>query len=277
MYLTDVHTHTAFSADGKAHIIDMIAAAKQKRLTLYGVSEHFDYDYKAEGILVHGKTVAQIDETAYFSSARALQKRINDNFFRLLVGAECGYSDHPQAIAEYQAMIARYQPDYVINSVHSIDGVDVYFCEFFENKKKHAAYERYLQRVRESLDAPYRYDIVGHIGYVSRNAPYEDKKLRYAEFATLYDDILSTIIAKEKILEVNSSAHGTGGEHLPDADILRRYFELGGRLVSYGSDAHAPDRILDKWEHVVAVLKEIGFTYITVPCQGQYVQIPLEE
>ena len=57
------------------------------------------------------------------------------------------------------------------------------------------AYEDYLACVRASLDAPYPYDIVGHIGYVSRNAPYENKKLRYDDYVAQLNDILETVIA----------------------------------------------------------------------------------
>ncbi|MDE7373415.1 MAG: histidinol phosphate phosphatase, partial [Clostridia bacterium] len=130
---------------------------------------------------------------------------------------------------------------------------------------KQTAYLKYLNCVRESLFVPYRYDIVGHIGYVSRKAPYADPKLYYSEFACILDEILKIIIDKGKILEVNTSVMPKVGEFLPGADILARYYELGGRKVSFGSDAHKSERIADKRALVIAELKRIGFTYLTVP------------
>ena len=129
--------------------------------------------------------------------------------------------------------------------------------------------------MRKSLDAPYGYDIVGHIGYVSRNAPYPDKALRYEEFADPLDDILKTVVARRKILEVNSSMRGTESGFLPATDILTRYFELGGREVSFASDAHDVARIAEKRESVCAALKAIGFTHVTVPDRGKRIRVEI--
>lgn len=265
MILTDMHTHSAFSSDGKAPLDDMIEAAKRLKVRYYGVSEHFDTDS------VSSKIFSLTDIPAYFAAARSLQKREDGADFTLLIGGEYGFSPEPAACAGLCDVSERFSPDFVVNSVHVVDGHDCYFPAYFEGKDKRAAYSAYLGRVRESLDAPYYYDIVGHIGYVSRNAPYADKKLRYEEYADLYDDILRTIVSKGKILEVNSSARGAESEFLPDTDVLRRYFELGGRLVSFGSDAHEPRRIAEKRGLVAAALKEIGFTCISVPVRGRIV------
>ena len=105
--------------------------------------------------------------------------------------------------------------------------------------------------------------------------PTPDNLLRYADFPALFDDILSAIVARGKILEVNSSARGAG-DFLPGRDILERYFALGGRMVSFGSDAHRIDRIAQGREKVVAALQEIGFEGITVPDCGTYVLVPFD-
>ena len=59
------------------------------------------------------------------------------------------------------------------------------------------------------------------------------------------------------------------------SELLKRYYELGGRKICFGSDAHFPERIAEKWEETVATLKEIGFTYLTVPFRGEEMQIEL--
>lgn len=275
MILTDVHTHSTFSADGISPLSEMVACAKRKGLRYYGVSEHFDYDYQEQHILVHGKEINYVDARAYFTAARQMQQEENGETFTLLVGGEFGFAKLERCYEKYAQVIETYQPDFIVNSAHTCDGHDCYFPEYCAGKPKALAYGRYLQAVRDSLDAPYHYDIVAHIGYVSRNAPYEDKKFRYSEFADLIDDILTTVVAKGKILEVNSSSRGAGSEFLPDTDILCRYFELGGRKVSFASDAHNTERIAEKRETVVAELKKIGFTHITVPVCGKEVSVAL--
>lgn len=270
MILTDLHTHSTFSSDGKSSLEDMVLTAKSQGLRYYGISEHFDLD-EFSIKLYNGV----IDEKAYFSCARELQSRYNDKTFTLLVGGEFNYISDERIREKFAYISEVYRPDFVVNSVHVVDGGECYRHEYFAGKQKEYAYSRYLEQVLRSLDAPYRYDIVGHIGYVSRNAPYEDRKIRYLDYADLYDEILRKIIQKNVILEVNSTSRGAGSEFLPDTDVLRRYFELGGRKVSFGSDAHWTQRIAEKRELICTALKEIGFTYITVPDRGSHVEIEL--
>lgn len=276
MILTDVHTHTTYSADGRSPLKDMVQQAQIQGLKYYGVSEHFDYDYNAIGLLIDGQP-AYIDADGYFAEGRAIQAALKNSgsATKLLLGCEFGFSEDAATAQRYAEVIKKYEPDFIVNSVHTCDGQDCYFKDYFVGKEKHSAYRAYLERVLKSLSAPYKYDIVAHIGYVSRNAPYADPKIRYAEFAELYDEIFKEIIFRGKILEVNSSARTAGSDFLPDTDALSRYFELGGRMVSFASDAHATDRIADKREAVVAELKRIGFTFITIPTSRGYVRVEI--
>lgn len=274
--LTDIHTHSTHSSDGRSPLPDMVKTAKSLGIRYFGVSEHFDYEYLAETILIDGVPVTSTTDAArYFSEARALQKAQNAADFTLLAGCEFGFYPAPLCLERYCALAEAYRPDFIVNSVHTVDGVDAWFPEYFAGKRKRDAYLRYFEAVRVSLDAPYPYDIVGHLGYVSRNAPYADAKLRYADFPDALDDILKTIVARGKILEVNSSSRGAGSDFLPDTDILARYYALGGRAVSFASDAHETSRILFGREKVVASLKALGFTQITVPVRGTYIPVAL--
>lgn len=274
MMLTDVHTHSLFSADGHSPLADMARVACEKGVRYFGISEHLDYDYREQGILAQGDYVPMIDEDGYFTAARALQARYAGTM-RLLVGAELGFAPLSRCCEAYERVITRFRPDFVVNSVHTCDGADCFFPEYFTDKEKDYAYRRYLDRVRESLEAPYPYDVVAHLGYVARNAPYPDPKLRYEDYAEVLDDILKRVIEKGKILEVNSSSRTAGSDFLPDTDILTRYFSLGGRLVSYGSDAHGTERICDKRDEVCSALKKIGFGFLTVPDCGTDLKIEL--
>ena len=272
--ITDIHTHSTFSADGRSPLPKMLARAAELGAAYYGVSEHFDYDYEADGVLAEGKQVPLIDAEAYFPAARALQREYAPRM-RVLVGGEFGYTPTQSAIDRYLTIIETFRPDFVVNSVHTVDGFDPWYAEYFAGKTRREAYARYLERVRASLDAPYPYDIVAHIGYVGRNAPYPaPTALRYEECPELLDDILRTIVKKGKILEVNSSAR-QAGDFLPGTDILARYFALGGRKVSFASDAHGVEQICARRDIVCAALKAIGFTHITVPDCGREIFVPL--
>ena len=274
MQQTDIHTHTKFSADGRSSIEEMVSAAMQKGLAWYGIAEHFNYDYDRLHLAIDGEEVPPIDERAYFTRARRLQRELKGKL-HLLVGAEFGYDNANSTLQRYIETQEEFAPDFVVNSVHTCLGMDCYFPHYCNGKSKEYAYNAYLYRVLESLDAPYRYDIVAHIGYCSRNATYPDPKMRYEDYADVLDEILKRIVERGKILEVNSSAKTAGSPFIPDTDILERYFQLGGRMVSFASDAHDTSRVADRRDIVVAALKKVGFNYLTVPDKGKYLQIEI--
>lgn len=274
MILTDVHTHTAFSADGRSDIKDMIETAISKGVTYYGISEHVNYDYDVLGIKIDGETEHEIDLPAYFKRARALQEEYKDKI-HLLAGCEFGFNGSNYCLEKYGEIVKNFHPDFVVNSIHTCLGEECYFPEYTQNKSKEYAYTAYFQAVLESLDAPYPYDIVAHIGYCSRNAVYPDPKIRYKDYSKILDKILEKIIKKDKILEVNTSSKTAGSPFIPDTDILEKYYEAGGRKISYGSDAHDTSRVAEKREIVIQALKKIGFAYITVPVCGKHIKVDI--
>ena len=114
------------------------------------------------------------------------------------------------------------------------------------------------------------------LGYCERYAPYEDKKFYYEEYKELFDEIFKKIIAKGKILEVNAKSDSDSSPAFcPNEELLKAYYEAGGRKISYASDAHKTDDIMKNREIVVETLKRIGFEYLTVPMQGEYIKVEL--
>lgn len=174
------------------------------------------------------------------------------------VGIECGYMKEADDV--YLNTLAKYDIDVTINSVHMVEYEDCYFPSFFQKRTKAEAYGAYLKAIRESVDSPYEFDSIGHIGYVVRKSIYDDKSLRYDEFSDIIDDILQSIIAKGKALEVNS--RGGDLDFLPTVEILKRYKELGGELLTFGSDAHLKSRIGEKYKLIADVLKGLGYKYL---------------
>lgn len=269
----DLHTHTAFSHDAQTSPAEMLACAQKQGIAFYGITDHFDYDYDTSLMdEAEYKRTRNGDEEECFHTLRHLQEDYA-GVVNVLVGAEFGYSDKADVQGRYALTYEKYRPDYVINSVHSKDGLD--FCYRDNNMPKPEIYGNYLQLIRRSLDVPYHYDIVGHIGYVARYVPFENRDFDLDVFGEQLDDILTTIIQKDKILEVNTASKQLPNHTLPADYILERYYQLGGRKISFGSDAHFPERILEKWDEVVAMLKGIGFTYLTVPCRGEHIKVEI--
>ena len=276
-FLTDVHTHSDFSFDGEARLSDMLSTALEKKIAFYGVSEHVDYDLLVTG---NKEGRAMLDVEAYFHTARHLQENY-EGCMNVLIGAEFSYIDNENAYAMYENIVKNHRPDFIVNSVHSDNGEDYYDgTPFYKTnvngerilRDKQEVYAEYFALILKSLHVKYPYQIVGHIGYAMRYAPYQDTSWQYKEYECVLDEILKTVIGKNKILEVNTSG---GRSVLPMREVLERYYALGGRAVSFASDAHKTEQIMARRDEVSAMLKEIGFTHYTVPFKGEYVRVEI--
>ena len=278
--LTDVHTHTSFSPDGTNTIEEMLASAYAKGMAYYGIAEHFDYDVLIDGITPFMEGYVHVNPQAYFSRGRELQAEYAGKM-HVLLGAECAYSDTPKVHEMYKQLYDTYAPDFVVNSLHCQPCGDYFLRQPFYDKQgklrpKEEVYEEYFASIRRSLDVEYHYDILAHFMYCARYAPYEDGEIKWKDFSSSIDGILKTLIARDKILEVNTSNKGCAGWTVPNTDIIERYFELGGRKVSFASDAHFVSRIGENREKVMDILRAIGYEYITVPVRKKHIKIEIE-
>ena len=234
--LVDLHIHTDFSHDGKEPMENYVKKALLLGHTAIGFSDHFDYD-----CYLLGKTDMIFNIGAYMDEITRLRDKYAGRI-EILAGAEFGYSR--EAVPIYREIGRRYTFDYIINSTHVVEGEDCCFNKYCSGKSKTEAYRKYLELLKESLDADYPFEIVGHIGYPSRYAPFDDKIMTYSEFAPEFDVILKKIIEKGKYLELNTSTK-SNLPFLPGEDVADAYIALGGDKFTFGSDAHEGKRYYD--------------------------------
>lgn len=244
---------------------NQLAAAKKAGLGYIAFTEHLEYDNTYEVIADQ-----PLDIEAYEKKCLEIKNREKDIY--VAFGIECGFQ--PLASQRYAEVVSKHDFDVVINSVHIVNGRDPYFPSFYEGRPKSQAYGEYFKAVRESLEAPYRYDVIGHIGYAMRYYPGVDKRLDPAS-EEIVRDIFKRAIELGKTVEVNSHVKLTGLGSVPTASMLKIYKELGGENITFSSDAHQAFRIADKWQPVYAVLEELGFRYLTVYKEGKAEKIPL--
>ena len=253
MLIADCHSHCEHSHDSKTPARVMLDCAIAKGAGYLAITDHCDKDCQ----LIEGfEWVRQIDLDAHFSSLEKLKDEYKGKI-EVGVGLEMGY--YAPADGLYKDITRRYNTDVLINSVHLVGSKDCYERSYFDSGR-YEAYGDYLRAVADSVHVPYDYDIIGHIGYVARKSPYEDRALKYTEYPDIIDGILKAIIDKGKSLEVNG--RGTDTPFIPEHGIVRRYRELGGELITFGSDAHNPDWLLVNYAQVVEALKAMGFKYI---------------
>ena len=107
------------------------------------------------------------------------------------------------------------------------------------------------------------YDALAHIGYVFKFVGSRDfPPLCCADAPDLMDAILRVLIERGKALEYNTSRWDVFEDGMPGRDVLARYRELGGELVTVGSDAHEEDRVAKGFAQAADALAALGFRYI---------------
>lgn len=264
----DTHNHTTYSPDGSQTPGALVAAAIKNGVGFLCVTEHLDNGYPRYPDENFDFCVTK----KYFEDFGKLREKYKDKL-ELLIGVEVGWTEENEN--DNITDLCKYPYEYVINSVHVVDGDDVYRPEFFQKHGKKKAYELYLDAVFASLFAAYDYDAIGHFGYVARYADFKDNRLLYADFKGRIDDILNIIIEKNKILEINSSTGKSGSLTMPDLTVLQRFYALGGRNIAFGSDSHYTSRFMLKYDEIANKVKEIGFDSWTVKREGEYVKVSI--
>ncbi len=249
--LVDIHLHSNFSFDSNEKHENYLSSARAAGVKVIGFSEHYDYDALIDGAA--DVTVADVPE--YFSAIQRLKTQFSTP--EILCGIEFGYRD--LAVEHYKKLVDCYNFDYVINSVHTLPGRgDCIHDAFFEGKTLKESYSDYFKAVLESIRADFDYQIVGHIGYVSRYRSCDGSRIFYADYADILDEILTEIIKRDKCLEINTSIGKSTGKFLPDCDIIERYLQLGGEKLSFGSDAHRAEDYLRRSNLLTEYLKSVG-------------------
>ncbi len=254
--MIDCHTHTMFSADSKENPELLIQKAIEKGLDYLAITDHIDRDYLFGDI----RQTEQIDMEEYYKALTILKDKYKSQI-DIAIGAEFGFCIPAEPL--YKEIDNSYKLDSTILSVHTIKGNDAYFPEFFFGREKKQAYTSYLEAIELSLQAPYQYDIIGHIGYITRNAPYTDKALYYSEHRDIIDSILRRIIEQDKCLEINTRSISHNAPFMPALEIIERYKELKGEKISFGSDTHTADGVAKGYKSVTEYLTSLGYTYLT--------------
>ena len=253
--LYDMHMHTHFSGDSEASSFAL--AQKAVDLGLAGIcfTDHLDIDYKETPGLF------DLDISSYQKEISQVKSQFSDKL-DINWGIELGLQPY---LAEKNAKIIKENPfDFVIGSTHVIKQVDIYFPPYYEGRKEDDCYLEYFEETLKNAQSNVDFDVYGHLDYIVRYGPNKNQYYSYKKFADIIDEILRTLISKGKGLELNMAGfkYGLGHAH-PTIDTLKRYKELGGEIITIGSDGHAPEQIAWEFEKVPEILKEAGFNYFT--------------
>lgn len=200
-----------------------------------------------------------IDYDEYFKTMKRLEEKYD---IPIKVGVEIGYEkDHKNQIDQF---LAKYPFDFVIGSIHYGDGQDFYLGDFFKGKSQYQSYLRYFDLVLEMVENFSNFDVLGHLDFIVRYGPFENKTYDYKDYKEIIDKILKTLIKREKGIEINTSGlRGHLKTTFPKEEILKRYKELGGKIITVGSDAHFNKDYYAGIDQAIDLLKSLGFTEIS--------------
>ena len=230
--LFDTHLHTKFSADSDMLLKDAALAAQKLNIGLV-VTEHLDFDYPGDDIFEFDP-IKYMDEYASYRSDR------------LYLGVEVGMQEH--TLEASRRFIEKAPFDQIICSVHLLNGDDLYYKSCY-NEDKQTVYLNYLTAMAKLIAQHDFANILGHIDYICRYAPYTPPDITLDEFGDAVDIVWQAVIDKGIVPELNTRRFDNTNNIQPLLKLYERYAALGGKYISLGSDAH-------KSEHVGFKLRE---------------------
>lgn len=229
----DSHSHTEFSSDSEMKAVEAIETAKKLGIGMV-FTEHYDYDY-IDCLNGNKDMDFRFNAKDYWAKYESMRGE------HLNLGVEIGLTEG--SIAPNKEFIAQVPFDEVIGSVHFMENYDLYGPEYYDGKSKEEAFSKYLAMMSELVAKNSYIDVLGHIDYICRYNPYDNKELEYTSLSDGIDKVLKAVIENEVVMELNTRRLG---ESLPLKELVptyKRYRELGGKYITLGSDAHNKESI----------------------------------
>lgn len=254
-YKCDYHIHTNRSGDGKCTIDEVCESAIKKGLKEIALTEHFepistDKDYEFYKPLICREEVNKANE-------------IYNGRLKIKMGLELG---QPHLFLENsRAVVKKTSFDYIIGSAHKLPGDTDFSHVDYNIISMEEACQMYINQVKE-LVSLVDFDCVGHLDLVKRysTSTYKKRVTLMIQYELL-KEVLKLIISKGKGIEINTSGlRQAPKETMPGVDVVSLYHELGGEILTIGSDAHRAADVAEGIDTAIENAKQAGFKYLTI-------------
>ena len=242
----DFHMHSTVSCDGHDTPEKMVAAARKMGLKEICFTDHVDEDPRIDSS--HLQYTLEAYEAAYGN--------LHDDQVKLRFGMEFGLLPNNQALAAQRIRERNY--DFIIGSAHYADNIDVYLPEFWEGRTVLAAEQVYLHGALDCVIAHDDFDVFGHLTYLSKAKVHPTHiPVDLNTHKEVVAEIFRVLISKGKGIEINTSGVDRCGAYLPAPEYLRLFKDLGGEIVTVGSDAHTHDRVGQYCKEACQIVQDI--------------------
>lgn len=254
-YLIDYHIHSNHSSDGKDSIFELCKSALKKGVKEIAITDHFepspgneDYKfYKPNDYLMDIMTAKE-----FFS-----------NKLEIKLGLELG---QPHLFLNSSNEVIKKIPyDYIIGSAHKLaSGID--FSEIdYEKYNSDDMCDRYIQQLKQLVILS-DFDCIGHVDLIKRycTSIYK-KRISLIVKKEILSEVFKLLISKGRGIEINTSGlRQSPKETMPGVDVLKLYHELGGEILTIGSDAHNSNDLGKGLEIGISNARDAGFRYLTL-------------
>lgn len=269
MMLADLHTHCFYSPDTNEPLDAMLERAMSLGLDAYAITDHCEADrYFSREHYHRPPTGYEFDIYDYrdslersLAAVTAAKDRLSGKL-NLLCGVELGQSIYDLEASEQ--ILSDSRLDYVIASLHELENnADFAFLDYREVDVPSLLHAYFSDIVRICRWG--KFDILGHLTYTLRYI--EGKQgipVDLKPYGELIREAFRLLIAQGKGIEINTSGlRQSYGKTFPTFEYVKLFREMGGEVVSVGSDAHYAKDLACGIREGLTLAKDAGFSYIT--------------
>ena len=267
MFLCDYHTHTHFSFDGDPSSTHdaMCRRALELGISDIAFTDHFDVNGEVE------KIYTPYDAEKAWASMQEIKEKYKGRL-NVLCGIELGNA--PQYPDAAKAALEAFPYEFVIGSLHNLKNVtDFWFLNYepMPDALINQLFDRTLDETIEVARFP-GISTLAHITYMHRYVTLAGRNLDFKPYYEKIEYLYKIIMERDIALEINVSTLWKGlGISMPTMELLKLYKDCGGKLITIGSDAHAPENLGKAIRKGYAILEAVGIHEVMTVQNGQRV------
>lgn len=256
MFRADYHIHSNFSGDSNENIDDIVRQAISLGLNEIAITDHLEYD-----MLDLDPKEWTLDLDKYKEKIMKLREIYKEKII-IRHGIEIGVQ--PQTRDYLESLVEKYDFDFVIASNHGINKIDLSNGIIQKGKTRDEVQKLYFETILKNINLYTKYNVWGHLDFITRYGGKEFVGMDLKKNWDLITEILEKLIEKGKGIEINTSGYRYNENRVyPCFEIIKKYVELGGKIITIGSDAHTKEQIAMDFQKAYEILKELKVEYIT--------------
>jgi len=256
MYKVDYHIHSEFSGDSEENLEEIVKKSIELQLDEIAITDHLEYD-----LLYIDWDKWTLDLDAYKNKVLSLQEKYKKSII-IKYGIEIGVQ--PETSKYLESIVDKYDFDFVIASNHAINKIDLASGLLQRGKTRYELQNLYFETVLKNVETYNKFNVFGHLDFVTRYGGSSFSGMDLNEHWDIIIKILKTLVSKGKGIEINTSGYRYKENRVyPEFEILKKYLELGGKIITIGSDAHIKEHIFMDMDKAYDILEKLGVKHIT--------------